>query len=227
MNVPIYAQGDPRWGNKPLGTSGLTMASHGCYVTSTAMALNNYGYTLTPGQLCDALNANGGFDAEGQLKWDVLEKVCPNVVFADAFWTTSFTKGTNLLKVQQDAALARIERCVRIGIPVVLCVDFPNVNMEGFPDHAVVLKHAPPGRVGWKVNDPATGTEIELKDGQRYGTPENAVLGARIIIGHGQIPDYADERDATDGLRAFRASQALRGKNRETYLRELVDSYIE
>jgi hypothetical protein len=223
----LYNQGDARWGNKPLGTSGVVMSSHGCYVTSTCMAINNYGYRLDPGQLCDALNANNGFDAEGQMKWDVLEKVCPNVVFADAFWTTKFVAGANLLKVQQEAALQRLEKCVRIGIPVVLCVDMPNVNWPGFPDHAVVLKHAPPGRIGWKVYDPAGGLEIELAAGQRYGTPEQAVYGARIVVGHGQtLPDYSDLRDAEDGLRAFRASQAWRGRNQATYLAELKDSYI-
>lgn len=228
LNIPLFSQGDPRWRDRKLGTSGFSMWSHGCYVTATAMALNNFGYYVNPGQLCDALNGIGGFDPDGQLRWDAVEKLFPNVVFADMYWTTRFDKAHNLVKVQQEEALKRIAKCVRIGIPVILCVDVPNVGVTNWPDHATTLKYAPDSREGWLLNDPDGGKEIELKDGSKYGKPEDAIFGARVLVGHGQsYPDYSTERDAQDGLRAFRASQVARGKNVQTYAKELLESYID
>lgn len=80
--VITYNQGDIRWRDKRLG-SGVdaegrpyTMGRYGCYVTTVASILagtykkmSPFGARpLTPGDLCDLLNAQpGGFDDGAQL----------------------------------------------------------------------------------------------------------------------------------------------------------------
>lgn len=50
-NVPLFKQGDPRWGSlayNPPGVSGRTIRSSGCGPTSVAMVLSFYGKNITP-----------------------------------------------------------------------------------------------------------------------------------------------------------------------------------
>lgn len=69
--MTTYKQGDYRWGWKKLGTSGLTMARAGCTVTDIAFSWTRFtNVRHTPGELCDKLNKNGGFTAQGYLRWD-------------------------------------------------------------------------------------------------------------------------------------------------------------
>jgi len=48
-----FLQKDPRWGSEQLGKSSDTMASDGCLVTATSMALANLGFQTTPSDLND------------------------------------------------------------------------------------------------------------------------------------------------------------------------------
>lgn len=223
MNLPLYNQGDPRWSSRPLGTSGHTLGSHGCYVTSIAMIASNYGFTVNPGQLCDALNAINGFDATGDVKWESVEQVLPNVLFAVNLsgWTTNFTQGVNLVKIQQSEALRRIEKLVKRGMPTLLCVDMPNVGTDGRPDHAIVYKG---GRL---ANDPAGGIEVRLDAGHRYGPMETAVYGLRAIMGPPlNYPDGLSEDEMKLGLAAWKAEMVMKGKSVATYSKEIIDHLI-
>lgn len=57
----MYTQGDPQWRDKQLGDSGLLVGAWGCTMTCVAQALTLAGYPITPGELVERLNANGGF----------------------------------------------------------------------------------------------------------------------------------------------------------------------
>jgi hypothetical protein len=70
-----FLQKDPRWGPEPLGNSSDTMASDGCLVTATAMALANLGFQTNPSDLNARLTKADSFTPRGWLIWDGIRKV--------------------------------------------------------------------------------------------------------------------------------------------------------
>lgn len=79
----MFKQGDPAWGNKKLGASGLSMKNFGCVVTNVAQALKNRGHDVDPGVLVDKLNKVGGFTKGGLLIWNKVTEVYPAFKFGD------------------------------------------------------------------------------------------------------------------------------------------------
>ena len=68
-NCSLYDQGDSRWSNFNLGFGSTTIGSHGCAVTSLAIALSCTGQVpdinnFSPAVLNEALKANNGFDGD-------------------------------------------------------------------------------------------------------------------------------------------------------------------
>lgn len=60
--VPLYAQGDSRWGGRYLGNHNHTIRSAGCAMTSTAMTISKIGGSeINPGQLDEYLDNHGGY----------------------------------------------------------------------------------------------------------------------------------------------------------------------
>lgn len=225
IQIPVFNQGDSRWRSKPLGSSSVNMGNAGCFTSAVTMALNNYGHKITPGELCEQLNANNGYDHEGLLRWNVVEQLYPDVVLADSFNTTLHPASG--VKVEMEAALQRIINCVALGMPVMITVDVPGVNRPGEPDHIVTLITAPADLKGWTVHDSDGGRVIELKEGSKYGPPEKAVYGARILVGLPQsFPDYSTDRDKAYAAGFGKAAQVMRGRNVQTYSKEIVDSFI-
>lgn len=78
--ITPWLQGDPAWGREPIGGSGEPMASVGCTITSTAMALQTLGHTLTPLELLRGLKQNAGFTPQGLIIWSALGPVTQNAV---------------------------------------------------------------------------------------------------------------------------------------------------
>lgn len=70
LNLDYFWQCDPAWGSHPLGTSSLTLCSHGCAVTSSAMVFMYYGGTMNPDELNSCLIENGGFYQDSLIIWD-------------------------------------------------------------------------------------------------------------------------------------------------------------
>jgi len=67
-NQSILSQRDPRWANKTLGFSSLTIGSYGCTLTCLTMLLNRMlGYNLTPDKVNDDLKKAKAFS--GALLW--------------------------------------------------------------------------------------------------------------------------------------------------------------
>lgn len=65
-----YSQNDPRWKNKLIGVSGLTMGQAGCAITSCAViATRICKKIIEPDKLLVYLNAFGGFDRYGRIYW--------------------------------------------------------------------------------------------------------------------------------------------------------------
>ena len=73
--VPVYAQGDSRWGTDKMGKSGKTIHQIGCAMTSTTMTLNKTaGQSFTPKDMNSYLNNNGGYTDSGCIYWGTAAK---------------------------------------------------------------------------------------------------------------------------------------------------------
>lgn len=191
------------------------MRTHGCFTCAVAVAMNNYGHAVDPGQLNDKLNAVGGYDHEGLLVWSKLEELYPDVVLVKAFDTTNMpTSGSH---VQIETALTTIQNCLSMGIPVMITVDVPGFNTTGMPDHIITL------REGWLASDSDGGVIELLADGHKYPNPEKSVYGARILVGSPtSFPSTSSERDRSLGQALAKAAQMSRGRNIPTYSKECV-----
>lgn len=84
-----FLQKDKRWGHHTLGGSGERLSSHGCVVTSAAIALANLGFETDPADLNARLKANGGFNDRGWFVWDSIRKVTGGAAYAKYFDTVN------------------------------------------------------------------------------------------------------------------------------------------
>lgn len=76
-------QKDKRWVDDQLGASTCTLGSHGCLVSSVAMACANLGVDLTPKELNERLKKNDGFLPQGWVVWNAIPKVTEQKLSAD------------------------------------------------------------------------------------------------------------------------------------------------
>ncbi|MBQ9818521.1 MAG: SH3 domain-containing protein [Proteobacteria bacterium] len=87
--VPLFAQGDSRWGGDYMGKSGKTIKQIGCAMTSTTMALNKTsGKSFTPKDMNKYLNNNGGYTSGGAIYWGTAAKYVNK-----SYTAKSYTKG--------------------------------------------------------------------------------------------------------------------------------------
>lgn len=70
-----FLQKDKRWGRDRLGNTSDSMASDGCLVTASAMALKNLGFQTDPGDLNERLTQADSFTPRGWLIWSGISKV--------------------------------------------------------------------------------------------------------------------------------------------------------
>lgn len=76
-------QKDKRWASDPLGPSDCTLGSHGCLVSSVAMACTNLGVKLTPKELNERLKKADGFLPQGWIVWNAVPKVTDGKLAAE------------------------------------------------------------------------------------------------------------------------------------------------
>jgi hypothetical protein len=79
LKVPLFRQGDPRWGQDRLGDTDETLHASGCAVTSAAMVLASYGADINPGQLNRFLKKHGGYTPQGWLYWEKAAEFAPGL----------------------------------------------------------------------------------------------------------------------------------------------------
>lgn len=70
-----FAQDDPRWAAHKMGGSGGSLASEGCLVTATAMALGNLGFHTDPADLNKRLKSSNGYTGRGLMVWSSIDKI--------------------------------------------------------------------------------------------------------------------------------------------------------
>lgn len=78
-----YLQKDKRWAADQLGPSTGTLGSHGCLVSSVAMACCNLGVDLTPKELNERLIKHDGFLPQGWVVWKAIPRVTDSKLTAD------------------------------------------------------------------------------------------------------------------------------------------------
>src|SRR5260221_10453332 len=74
LNVPRFAQADPRWADDLLGPTDSTIGGEGCAVSSAAMVLAYYRVNIDPGVLNAFLTNNDSYTPPG---WLSLGKAAP------------------------------------------------------------------------------------------------------------------------------------------------------
>ncbi len=78
-----HLQKDQRWAADQLGHSDCTLGSHGCLVSSVAMACSNLGVKLTPKELNERLKKADGFLPQGWVVWNAIPRVTADKLTAD------------------------------------------------------------------------------------------------------------------------------------------------
>lgn len=218
LNLPAYSQFDPRWASMEL-VPGMTMGRWGCMVTSICMALKNYAIDITPGDLCAKLKAINGFDSEGNLKHEAVSKLYPDVIFYERVYTSNFPgQGQKWLV---SAAIERVKNLLALGQPAILNVD--NVGNDGIPDHWVMAKEYRNG--DFLIHNPDGGLEQWFS--QRYGDPTKKLFGHYAILGPAiGYPDSSSHERQQMGLALWKAAMVWKGRNVQTYSKEIVDALL-
>jgi hypothetical protein len=70
LKVPLFLQGDPKWGHDFLALAPRTLGQVGCAVSAAAMVMKFYGVDTDPGRLNVFLRDSGGFDENNDLRWE-------------------------------------------------------------------------------------------------------------------------------------------------------------
>ena len=78
-----FLQKDKRRAADQLGPSDCTLGSHGCLVTSVAMACSNLGVKVTPKELNERLKKAEGFLPQGWVVWNAMPRVTNHQITAD------------------------------------------------------------------------------------------------------------------------------------------------
>lgn len=178
ITLPAYSQLEPKWGAKRIPTKAgtITMSSDGCYVTSLTMLLANYAIYLDPGQCLDKLIGVSAFLENGFLTYDGVMRAFPDVIFSERVYTKN-DPSKNIVKIETAVAIEKVKRYLRLGQPVILCVD--NLYNDRIPDHAVVL-YDYDGLHFW-IHDPDGGKTIAFD--LKYGDPMTNLYGYIALIG--------------------------------------------
>ena len=113
--------GEAPWKNIPLGNSGRTIGSHGCYVTSIAIQIARSGAktnlpVFNPGTLVTELNKNNSFDNGGALTWQGESNISK---YVPGFKTVASHVSVGSTKEQQ---IATINKYIDQGYYVILNV---------------------------------------------------------------------------------------------------------
>ena len=148
----LYWQRDPRWKDKPLGTSG-TIGSYGCVMTAETNVLNQLGIVTNPVVNNAWRTANGGYRNGNLIVWEKVTEQHPNIIWEGKTWNPTD---------------AQIKQKIADGCPLVMLVD----HNEGTPvldEHWVNSIPSPADDDAIWIHDPWDNLTIRLRD--RYKKP--------------------------------------------------------
>jgi Peptidase_C39 like family len=215
--LPLYNQGDPKWRNNPLGTSGNTIGSHGCTVSAIAMLLARFGITETPATVVTKLRAVGGFMPSGDLLWAAIPQVWPRVHFVWRQYTT-LEDPSYAYRKTMASSIIQVHRLLSMGQPVLLNVD---AVKDTRPDHWVVAEDGTLAE--FVINNPDGGRRQLFSD--RFGELARGIYGYTVLIGDtAYFPSWST--DLQDAHAVWKAAEVAAGRNIATYSKEILEDLI-
>ena len=148
----LYWQRDPRWKDKPLGTSG-TIGSYGCVMTAETNVLNQLGIVTNPVVNNAWRTANGGYHNGNLIVWEKVSEQHPNIIWEGKTWNPTD---------------AQIKQKIAAGCPLVMLVDH-NEGTPALDEHWVNSIPSPADDDAIWIHDPWDNLTIRLRD--RYKKP--------------------------------------------------------
>jgi GH25 family lysozyme M1 (1,4-beta-N-acetylmuramidase) len=148
----LYWQRDPRWKDKPLGTSG-TIGSYGCVMTAETNALNQLGIVTNPVVNNAWRTANGGYHNGNLIVWEKVTEQHPDIIWEGKTWNPTD---------------AQIKQKISNGCPLVMLVDH-NEGTPALNEHWVNSIPSPVDDGAIWIHDPWDNVTIRLRD--RYKKP--------------------------------------------------------
>lgn len=107
INTPyygaLYQQRDPRWKDKPLGSSTSTIGGYGCAITAEANCLNQLGIVTNPYANNKWRTENGGYRNGNLIEWAKVSEQHPEIVWEGR--TFNPTDAMMLAKINSGCAL--------------------------------------------------------------------------------------------------------------------------
>jgi len=149
---PLYWQRDPRWKDKPLGTSG-TIGSYGCVMTAETNVLNQLGIVTNPVANNAWRTANGGYHNGNLIVWEKVSEQHPDIIWEGKTWNPTD---------------AQIKQKIAGGCPLVMLVDH-NEGTPALDEHWVNSIPSPTDDGAIWIHDPWDNVTIKLRD--RYKKP--------------------------------------------------------
>lgn len=231
IELPIYNQGDKRWGHLLLvdWNPNLTMSRWGCYITSLTMVLRAYGIHMTPDQVLQRLKAVNGITNDGLLTYYGVEQAFPMVHFYGREYTDN-DKDNRYRQMTVEKAIHNIRRLLDSGQPVIGTVD--NVGDDDIPDHAIAIyDYILDGDtvVDLMIGDPDGGKDIKFST--KYGEIRDELFGYVALIGPPTMfPDQSEDQE--NGIALWKSQELKKAAYAsdwdrvKTYARELTDSLL-
>lgn len=148
----LYWQRDPRWKDKPLGTSG-TIGAYGCVMTAETNVLNQLGIVTNPVVNNAWRTANGGYHNGNLIVWEKVSEQHPDIIWEGKTWNPTD---------------AQIKQKIADGCPLVMLVDH-NEGTPALDEHWVNSIPSPTDDGAIWIHDPWDNSTIRLRD--RYKKP--------------------------------------------------------
>lgn len=148
----LYWQRDPRWKDKPLGTSG-TIGSYGCVMTAETNALNQLGIKTNPVANNAWRTENNGYHNGNLIVWEKVTEQHPDIIWEGKTWNPTD---------------AQIKQKIADGCPLVMLVDH-NEGTPALDEHWVNSIPSPIDDGAIWIHDPWDNSTIRLRD--RYKKP--------------------------------------------------------
>lgn len=159
----LYWQRDPRWKDKPLGTSG-TIGSYGCVMTAETNVLNQLGIVTNPVVNNAWRTSNGGYHNGNLIVWEKVSEQHPDIIWEGKTWNPTDEQ---------------IKQKIAAGCPLVMLVDH-NEGTSALDEHWVNSIPSPADDDAIWIHDPWDNLTIRLRD--RYKKPIQQLSSYRRTI---------------------------------------------
>ena len=105
-NYSSWKQTDIEWANVKIGNTNSTIKDIGCLVTSIAILIDKSGIEtginpFNPGTFVEALNKENGFDSNGNLQYNAINKIIPSFKYGGQVNLQNKTKEEKLQLITQ------------------------------------------------------------------------------------------------------------------------------